>query len=109
MVDFANRFFTIVARPIQWLHMPVPISRDDDAYFSPLAKLALPPETELFLGLVHPQDGLDGALRRMRAARCFAPTFGIATECGLRFFPGETLAELLALHRKVTEANTALG
>jgi len=109
MVDFANQFFAIVRRPIQWLHMPVPIARDDDAYFSPLQRLARPAETELFLGLVHPQDGLEGARGRIRAARRFTPTFGIGTECGLRFFASETLPQLLALHRAAAAANAALS
>ena len=37
------------------------IERDDDAYFAPLADLQLPAETELYLGLVHRQDGAEGA------------------------------------------------
>lgn len=81
------------------------IAHHDAGYFAPLGGLRLPPETELFLGLVHPQDGLEGAQRRMRAARAFAPVFGVATECGLRFYPSETLPQLLALHRRAAEAN----
>lgn len=105
LTEFANLFVTRVRRSIDWLHLPVPIARDDDAYFAPLAKLRLPPETELFLGLVHLQDGLEGARRRMAAARKFVQNFGVATECGLRFYRAESISEILALHREAARAN----
>ena len=70
MVEFANRVARQIKRPIQLIHMPVPRNRADDAYFEPLRKLKLRPETQLCLGLVHHTDGLDGhqeAPRRPRA------------------------------------------
>ena len=60
MVDFANRVSRQIARPIQLIHMPVPRNRSDDAYFAPLQRLKLRPETELCLGLVHYTDGVEG-------------------------------------------------
>jgi hypothetical protein len=63
-----------------------------------LAKLRLHPETELYLGLVHLTDGLEGTRRRAGAARGVVPTFGLATECGLGRRPPETVRELLQLH-----------
>src|SRR4051794_41137327 len=53
MVDFSNRVSQRISRPIQLIHMPVPRDRADDAYFAPLQRLRLQPETELCLGLVH--------------------------------------------------------
>jgi hypothetical protein len=79
--------------------MPVPIARDDDAYYAPLARLKLPPDTSVYLGLVHPGDGVEGARRRVSAAKKVAPKFGVATECGLRFFPAIELGAILQLHR----------
>ena len=35
-----------------------------------------------YLGLVHRTDGLDGARRRLAAAKKVVTDFGIATECG---------------------------
>ena len=52
MVDMANRLSAVIARPINLIHMPVPRDRPDDAYFAPLKRLRLRPETELSLGLV---------------------------------------------------------
>jgi hypothetical protein len=104
MVAFHNEIAARARHGIAWLHMPVPKDRDDEAYFAPLAGLRLRPETELFLGLVHRLDGIDGARRKIAAARKFAPAFGVATECGMgRYFQPETMPEVFALHRKIAE------
>jgi hypothetical protein len=94
----ANGLARTVDRRIDWIHMPVPRDRDDAAYFAPLGELTLAPETELYLGLVHLTDGLEGARRRMRAAASVLPRFGIGTECGFGRRPPETVARLLRLH-----------
>ena len=83
--------------------MPVPRERSDDAYFAPLAELKLQPETELYAGLLHYTDGLDGAQRRMAAAGRAAPTFGLATECGFGRREPATIRPLLELHREASE------
>ena len=83
MVELANLIARSVSRTITWIHMPVPISRTDDAFFKPLESLRVGPETELYLGLVHAQDGVEGARRRIEAAKRWAPPFGIASECGI--------------------------
>lgn len=98
-VAFANLLSATIERPIGWIHMPVPQERSDDAYFAPLQKLELCANTQLYLGLVHLRDGIDGARRRMAAAGRFARGYGIATECGLGRRPAETIPALLALHR----------
>jgi hypothetical protein len=90
-------------RPLDWVHMPVPRSRDDEAYFAPLGQLRLPAGTELFLGLIHATDGIAGARRRISAAQRFAPAFGVATECGFgRRDPG-SVPGLLGLHRAAAD------
>lgn len=83
MVEMANLIAGHVDRPIAWLHMPVPIARDDEAFYAPLRELRLSSDTELYLGLVHAEDGLDGTLRRIAAARRHTGSFGIASECGI--------------------------
>jgi hypothetical protein len=101
MVEYVNAFIPLLRRRLDWLHMPVPIARDDDAYYAPLARLKLPAGTSLYLGLVHPGDGLEGARRRVSAAKKVAARFGVGTECGLRFFPAAELGAILELHREV--------
>lgn len=98
MVDLANDLARALPRRIDFIHMPVPRSRDDDAYFAPLARLALPPQTELYLGLVHLTDGIDGTRRRIAAASRVRPDFGIATECGFGRRLPETVRRLLEIH-----------
>ena len=53
------------------------------AHWQPLANLAIEPETEFYLGLVHAEDGAAGARYRAALASKFLPNFGLSTECGL--------------------------
>ena len=101
MVDLANDLAKALPRPIAYFHMPVPRGRDDAAYFAPLSRLALPAATELYLGLVHFTDGIEGARRRIAGATPYRQGFGIATECGFGRRPPETVRQLLELHAAV--------
>ncbi len=103
MVEFANRVCRQIARPVQLVHMPVPRSRSDEAYFAPLRRLALRPETELCLGLVHHTDGIDGTRRRLAAAKPYVSDFAIATECGFGRRDPATIPELLRIHAAVAD------
>lgn len=104
LAEVAAGLLAASPRPITWIHLPVPIERDDEAYFAPLGEVTWPAETELYLGLVHHEDGLDGAVRRAAAASPFISGFGIATECGFGRGPVERTAPLLALHAEVARA-----
>ena len=98
MVELANALAAEVPRPINFLHMPVPIARNDDAFFAPMKGLKLGKETELYLGLVH-NDGADGIKAREAAASKYVPSYGIATECGIaRQRTPELVTQLLKLH-----------
>ncbi len=103
MVELANELARRVPRPIQMIHMPVPRDRSDDAYFEPLRRLALPPETLLVLGLVHHTDGFDGTRRRMETAQRYVRDFGIATECGFGRRRVETIPDLIDIHARAAE------
>jgi hypothetical protein len=101
MVEIANAMTQAIERPIQYIHMPVPIARTDDDYFRPLAALKLAPHTELYLGLLHAADGEPGASRRIEVARRYVPDFGVATECGIsRARKPELVNRLLDLHAR---------
>jgi hypothetical protein len=101
LVETANRIAAAVRRRIDWIHVPVPIERDDDAYFAPLDGLSIGPETEFYLGLVHHEDGVAGARRRMAAASAHFSDYGIAAECGFGRMAAEQIAPLLRLHAEV--------
>jgi hypothetical protein len=101
MTDVANRLCADIKRPIQLIHMPVPRDRSDDAYFAPLARMRLKPETELSLGLVHYTDGVAGTRKRLATAERHAKLFSIATECGFGRRDPATIPELLRIHAEV--------
>jgi hypothetical protein len=102
LVAVANALGDRLERPLNWIHMPVPETRDDDGWFSPMRELRLRPETELYLGLLHPVDRDEGALRRIAAARRHVPHFGVGTECGWGRGTAEAVMGLLELHRGVS-------
>ena len=103
MVELANRLSAGVNRTIEFLHMPVPIERDDEAYFEALKGLSLKPETELYLGVIHDKDGVEGTKRRMATADKYVSDYGIATECGFGRRPAETIPPLLDVHLGAAE------
>jgi non-canonical (house-cleaning) NTP pyrophosphatase len=55
----------------------------------------------LYLGLIHHEDGVEGAHRRARAAASAQSRFGVATECGFGRGPSERTVPLLQLHAAV--------
>jgi hypothetical protein len=103
LVEVANALCSGIRRPVDWIQMPVPRGRTDDAYFEPLRQLKLQPGTELILGLVHFTDGLEGGRRRIAAARRVVSKFGISTECGFGRRPRETIEPLLKLHAELAD------
>jgi hypothetical protein len=99
MVAFANALTTTIAHKLAYIHMPVPVERDDDEFHRPFRDLKLASGTELYLGVVHAQDGVAGTQARIAAARRHAPAFGIATECGMaRARSQATVLSLLKIH-----------
>ena len=103
LVEVANAVGAAIRRPINWIHLPVPRNRSDGAYYAPLRHLHLPPETELYLGVVHFTDGVQGTLERIKVAQQFVSNFGVATECGFGRRPPDIIPELLRIHRQVAE------
>jgi len=101
MVEVHNRLIEELDRPLAYIHMPVPVGRNDEAYFAPLLELKLRRETKLFLGLVHDSDGVDGTRARIAVAAKYASDFGIAAECGFGRRPPETIPDLLRVHSEV--------
>jgi hypothetical protein len=114
MVAFFTAIHDAASRRIDWLHIPVPRKHDDDAFYAPLAKLPLAGVTELFLGLLHLDDGIEGTKRKLAAAERAGVSFGVAAPCGFRAstanlpdsIRGLTLDRSVAMldyHREVAE------
>lgn len=100
-VRLANLGVQEAGRRIDYVHMSVPRSRSDDAYFAPLKNADLKNAT-LYIGLVHYTDGIAGTRTRLAAfKRYYDGPSGVATECGLgRRPPEQDLKSLLRLHRE---------
>jgi hypothetical protein len=98
MVGMANGVRQALGRRIDFLHMPVPKHRIDADYFKPLTALAGFEETTHYLGLIH-HDDRAGDLARIRAARAFLPSFGVASECGWGRTDPQRVPGLLESHR----------
>ena len=96
--EMMNRLAAASPRQVDFFHVPVPIDRDDEAYFAPLRELAIGADTTFYFGLIHHADGVEGTRRRIASARRARARFGVATECGFGRRPPETIEALLALH-----------
>lgn len=103
MVELANEMSTAVGRNFDWIHMPVPKDRVDDAYFEPLKDLKLGTDAELVLGLAHPGD-LEGTKKRIEVAGKFAETFAVSTECGMGRMKDGEFEDALQVLAAVTSA-----
>jgi hypothetical protein len=101
LAEVLSGLFARAPRPITWVHLPVPIERDDESYFAPLGTVEWPADTEVYLGLLHHEDGVEGALRRATTASRFIPDYGVATECGFGRGPSKRTVALLDLHEQV--------
>ncbi len=86
-------------RTLGWIHMPVPVGWTDPIRFAPLGRLRLSATTRLYLGVVHQEDGIEGARRRIDLARAVVPRFGISTECGWGRRAPRTIGPLIEQHR----------
>ena len=80
-VEITHGILAALERSLQFVHVPAPKHRDDEAYYTPLAALGLPEGVDLHLGVIH-HDDRDGDRRRIAAAARIVSDFGIATECG---------------------------
>jgi hypothetical protein len=99
MVEVANAMARAIGRPLTYVHMPVPVTRSDDAFFRPFRELKLKRGTQLHLGVIHAADGIEGARKRMATADRYVAAYGIATECGMaRSRRPALVRELLRLH-----------
>ena len=98
MIDLYNQLAARTARPINWVHMPIP-AHADARFFGYFQELRLQPETQLYLGLIHGVDDRQGAAQRIALAAAVLPDFGIATRCGIaRARSDSVVRELLELH-----------
>ena len=103
LVEMMAGIAAATRRRIDFLHIPVPKGRIDEAYYAPLEDWQRPAGTRLYLGLLH-HDDETGDRARIAAARRAVDEFGLSAECGWgRTEPGR-LPGLLKGHRIAAEA-----
>jgi len=102
LVEMMNGIGAAVRRRLDFLHVPVPKPRSDDAYFEPLSGWRRRHETRLYLGLLHYADA-EGDRQRVEAAQRHIKDFGVASECGWGRTDPARLEGLLAGHRAAAE------
>ncbi|MBX5487265.1 MAG: hypothetical protein DIU75_018605 [Mycolicibacterium hassiacum] len=95
IVTLANGLSRHVPRRIDAIQAATVPQWTRRAHWQPLSGLALEPGTEIYLGLLHAEDGAEGARTRAALAREFLPEFGISTECGLGRHSAEQLEAVL--------------
>jgi hypothetical protein len=96
-VRLSNEAVRRISRPVDYVHMPVTES-PDDAFLRPLRGLNIG-DTYVYLGLVHPHDGVEGAQRRIAQAHEYLKDFGIAAVCGFGREDPQELREILEIHK----------
>lgn len=103
VVRIANGIGRSVKRPFNYIHMPVPQDRSDEAFFTPLKDLSLPNGTALYLGLVHDGDG-DNNAAKLAMAQKFTTVGGVGTECGVgRIKDAGRLPNIIDEHRRLAQ------
>jgi hypothetical protein len=98
-VSYVKSVLAKSPRNVTWVHIPVPRGWKDPRFYEPLLGLQDVKQTEIYLGLVHYSDGVEGTKQRIALARRILPAFGIATECGFGRRDAGTIPKLLDIHR----------
>jgi hypothetical protein len=105
-VTMLNSGAVAAGRRVDFVHLPVQLADLREGHYAPLAGLDVG-DARVYVGLVDPWDGVEGALRRIELARVYLPEFGVATPCGWGRRPlSETPESLLALDRAVADARS---
>jgi ubiquinone/menaquinone biosynthesis C-methylase UbiE len=102
MVEIANALAASLDRPLNWIHLPLARDPTDGEFVAPLRHLRLHPETELYVGAIHPGETSETSRRRIEAASSVVPEFGLATPCGWGRLPPRLLPELVSAHAELS-------
>jgi len=80
-VKFTNAAVENSGRRVDFVHMPVPRHRFDDAYYMPLRDIESE-DIKVYLGLIHHPDTESELRQRIAPAKRALPDIGIASVCG---------------------------
>jgi hypothetical protein len=96
-VRLSNAAVARIRRQVDYVHMPI-VPKPDSAFLASLRDLDIG-GTRVFLGLIHPHDGLEGADRRIDLAKQYLNDFGVAAVCGFGREDPRQLGNILDVHK----------
>jgi hypothetical protein len=97
-VRLSNAAVSRIRRRVDYVHMPM-VAEPDSTFLEPLRDLDIG-NTRVFLGLIHPHDGLEGANRRIALAKQYLDDFGIGAVCGFGRENPRELGDILDVHKE---------
>jgi hypothetical protein len=96
-VRLSNAAVARIPRRVDYVHMPM-VQQPDKNFLAPLRDLDIG-GTRVFFGLIHPQDGLEGASRRIELTKQYLSDFGVGAVCGFGREDPRQLGNILDLHK----------
>ncbi|MCM6786560.1 hypothetical protein NDR87_09350 [Nocardia sp. CDC159] len=107
LAEIWNGLTTNLRRRIDFVHMSIPLEWESTDHYRAFTGLEFDPTTDLYLGVVHHQDGLTGARRRAEAAaQILHHPFGVSTECGMgRYGSAEKFQAAVEALKALAEEN----
>jgi ubiquinone/menaquinone biosynthesis C-methylase UbiE len=97
LVEISNALSSSLSRPLNWIHIPA-LPGSGGEFFEPLHGLRLHPETELYVGLLGPNEPDAATSARIQAVHEIVGEFGVASACGWGRHTPALVPALLALH-----------
>jgi hypothetical protein len=92
-VDLINGAVAASGRRVDWVHIPT-LDRTDDAFYAPLSKADVR-GARIYMGMIH---SMPTFAERLKVARKFVPSFGLAAYCGFGRHKPEEIDQVIADH-----------
>ncbi len=103
-VRYTNAVLGRTSRVVDYVHLPTPLDIDD-AFVRPLADLDLDKRrTRVYMGILHPEDGVEGVRRRAEIVSPYLSEFGVAYVCGFGRLSADDLPGIIDIHRGAAAA-----
>ena len=102
-VRFTNAVDRAKVRTLDYVHIPTP-REIDDAFVQPFDKLDVDPNTtRIYVGIIHPEDGDAGVLKRAEIVSKRLPDYGVAYVCGFGRLPTDGLPQIIDIHTNAAQ------
>jgi hypothetical protein len=107
-LDLCVRFTNAVnrgnARTLDYVHIPTP-PEIDDPFVQSLDELEVDPATtRIYMGIIHPEDGSAGVLKRAEVVSKRLSEYGVAYVCGFGRLAADGLPRIIEIHAEAALA-----